>query len=66
MPDPYDFLPEDEPNDVQLIEASGEWLVRVVEAGHQLKLRSFDRKRLAIACAEEECRRLGLTKFTRI
>lgn len=57
---------EKEPNQVQLVDASGEWFVRVIEHGQETRLKSFDRKRSAVAYAEAERERLGLAKVTRI
>ena len=49
---------------VEVIEVSGEWLVRVVEE-HQELTRSFDREWYALVFAESQRLRLGLSEVTR-
>ena len=50
---------------VELIDACGEWHVRVVEEDQQ-RTRSFEIERSALAYAERQRRRLELADFTRI
>jgi hypothetical protein len=48
---------------VQLIEACGEWFVRIVEDGKQAPPSSFDAEGAALAYAEAERVRLGLARI---
>lgn len=48
---------------VEVVEACGEWFVRVV--GDEELTRSFELESFALAFAEGERRRLGLDKFVR-
>lgn len=66
MIDASQFLPPSEANVVQLVDASGEWFVRVVENGEQTFYKTFDRKRHALIYAEAERRRLGLHEVVRV
>lgn len=66
MQAPASFPSFPEPDIVQLVEASGEWFVLIIENGEQTTYKSFDRKRPAVAFAEAECRRLGLEKVVRV
>ena len=50
---------------VEVIEACGEWFVRVVEDDQELT-RSFDLEPFALAYAEGQRIRLGLTDFRRL
>ena len=50
---------------VEVVEACGEWFVRVVEEDQELT-RSFELESYALAFAEGQRRRLGLADFTRI
>jgi len=50
---------------VEVIEACGEWFVRVVEEDQELT-RAFEMESYALAYAEGQRRRLGLADFTRI
>ena len=50
---------------IEVVEACGEWFVRVVEEDQELT-RSFELESFAIAFAEGQRRRLGLAKFTRL
>jgi hypothetical protein len=50
---------------VELIDACGEWHVRVVEEDQQ-RIRSFEIERSALAYVECQRRRLELADFTRI
>lgn len=55
-----------QPDEVQLIEVAGGWIVRVIEHGHAAHHMSFERKRMAKAFAETERKRLGIEKVTKI
>jgi hypothetical protein len=50
---------------VEVVEACGEWFVRVVEDGKELGT-SFERETFALAFAEGQRIRLKLDKITRI
>jgi hypothetical protein len=50
---------------VEVIEACGEWFVRVVEDGQELT-RSFELESFALAFAEGQRLRLHLDKFTQL
>ncbi|OWK20733.1 hypothetical protein [Mesorhizobium amorphae] len=50
---------------VEVVEACGEWFVRVVEEDQELS-RSFEIESFALAYAEGQRRRLGLDDFTRL
>ena len=50
---------------IELVEAGGEWFVRIVEVGHEFVL-SFELEYLALAYAESERIRLGLERFDRL
>jgi hypothetical protein len=50
---------------VEVVEACGEWFVRVVEEDQELT-RSFEQKAYALAFAEGQRIRLGLADFKRI
>jgi len=50
---------------VEVVEACGEWFVRVVEE-HQELTRSFDLESFALAYAEGQRMRLGLDGFERL
>ena len=50
---------------VEVIEACGEWFVRVVEDDQELT-RSFDLESFALAYAEGQRMRLGLDGFERL
>jgi len=50
---------------VEVVEACGEWFVRVVEEDLELT-RSFEIESFALAYAEGQRRRLGLAEFTRL
>lgn len=50
---------------VEIVEAMGEWFVRVVGNGEELT-RSFELESVAIAFAEGQRVRLGLKDFKRI
>ncbi len=56
----------DQFDEVQLVEVTGGWIVRVIERGHANSHKSFERKRMAKAFAEAERKRLGLKVVTRI
>jgi hypothetical protein len=60
MVPPKDFPPLPESNMVQLIDAIGEWFVRVRENGVEVPYRTFEKKRLAVIYAEAERERLGI------
>lgn len=49
---------------VEVVEACGEWFVRVV--GDEELTRSFELESFALSFAEGERRRLGLDKFVRL
>jgi hypothetical protein len=66
MQAPSSLPPSPEASVVQLVEASGEWFVLVVEDGEETTYKSFDKKILAAAFAEAECKRLGLQKVDRV
>lgn len=53
-------------NEVQLVDAAGEWFVRVVENGVEAPYRTFDKKRQAVIYAEGERERLGIQKVHRV
>jgi len=50
---------------IEVVEACGEWFVRVVEEDQELT-RSFEIEALALAFAEGQRRRLGLADFRRM
>jgi hypothetical protein len=50
---------------VEVVEACGEWFVRVVEEGQEIT-RSFELESFALAFAEGQRMRLGLDKFVRL
>ena len=50
---------------VEVVEACGEWFVRVVEEDQELT-RSFELEAFALVFAEGQRRRLGLADFTRV
>ncbi|SFO34471.1 hypothetical protein SAMN03159463_01696 [Mesorhizobium sp. NFR06] len=50
---------------IEVVEACGEWFVRVVEDGQELT-RSFETESFALAYAEGQRIRLGLDKVTRL
>jgi hypothetical protein len=50
---------------VEVVEACGEWFVRVVDGDEELT-RSFELESFALAFAEGQRRRLGLAEFTRL
>lgn len=50
---------------VEVVEACGEWFVRVVEEDQELT-RSFEMESFALAFAEGQRRRLGLPDFKRL
>ncbi|WP_214477540.1 hypothetical protein [Mesorhizobium sp. dw_380] len=50
---------------VELVEACGEWFVRVVDEDQELTC-SFDLESFAMAFAEDQRIRLHLDKFTRL
>jgi len=50
---------------VEVVEACGEWHVRVVEEDQEL-IRSFEIESFALAFAEGQRRRLGLDEIVRI
>ena len=50
---------------VEVIEACGEWFVRVVDGDEELT-RSFEIESFALAFAEGQRRRLGLADFRRL
>jgi len=50
---------------IEVVEACGEWFVRVVEEDQELT-RSFELESFALAFAEGQRRRLGLANFTRL
>lgn len=50
---------------VEVVEACGEWFVRVVEEDQELT-RSFEIESFALAYAEGQRRRLQLDRFVRI
>ncbi len=50
---------------VEVVEACGEWFVRVVEEDQELT-RSFEIEAFALAYAEGQRRRLGLPDFRRM
>jgi hypothetical protein len=50
---------------VEVVEACGEWFVRVVEVDEELT-RSFELESFALVFAEGQRRRLGLDGFTRL
>jgi hypothetical protein len=52
-------------NRVEVVEACGEWFVRVVEHA-QSDTRSFDLQALALAYADKERRRLKIREIVRI
>jgi hypothetical protein len=61
-PEEFPRIIEDS-NVVQLVESAGEWFVRVIENGRAAQCRSFEKKRLAVACAKAERERLGIQKI---
>jgi len=50
---------------VEVVEACGEWFVRVVEDDQELT-RSFEIESFALVFAEGQRRRLGLDRFRRL
>lgn len=50
---------------VEVLEAGGEWFVRVVDSDEELT-RSFELESFALAYAEGQRRRLGLVAFDRL
>jgi len=50
---------------VEVLEACGEWFVRVVDGDEEIT-RSFELESLALAFAEGQRRRLGLADFDRL
>jgi hypothetical protein len=50
---------------VEVLEACGEWFVRVVDGDEELT-RSFELESFALAYAEGQRRRLGLADFDRL
>ena len=50
---------------IEVVEACGEWFVRVIEEDQELT-RSFEIEAFALAFAEGQRRRLGLAEFTRL
>ncbi len=50
---------------VEVVEACGEWFVRVVEDGEEIT-RSFELESFALAFAEGQRIRLGLDRITRL
>ncbi|KRB26837.1 MULTISPECIES: hypothetical protein [Mesorhizobium] len=50
---------------VEVVEACGEWFVRVIEADQEIT-RSFELESFALAFAEGQRLRLGLDKVVRI
>ena len=50
---------------VEVVEACGEWFVRVVEDDQELT-RSFEIESFALVFAEGQRRRLGLDRFMRL
>ena len=50
---------------VEVVEACGEWFVRVVDGDEELT-RSFELESFALAYAEGQRLRLGLAEFTRL
>ena len=50
---------------IEVVEACGEWFVRVVEEDQELT-RSFELEAFALSFAEGQRRRLGLADFTRV
>jgi len=50
---------------VEVVEACGEWFVRVVDGDEELT-RSFELESFALAFAEGQRRRLGLAEFKRL
>jgi hypothetical protein len=50
---------------VEVVEACGEWFVRVVEDDQELT-RSFEIESFALVYAEGQRRRLGLDRFSRL
>ena len=50
---------------IEVVEACGEWFVRVVEEDEELT-RLFELESFALAFAEGQRRRLGLANFTRL
>ncbi|AID32180.1 hypothetical protein ACVILI_005998 [Mesorhizobium sp. USDA 4775] len=50
---------------VEVIEACGEWFVRVVDGDEELT-RAFEQESFALAYAEGQRRRLGLADFDRL
>ncbi|TPL88676.1 hypothetical protein [Mesorhizobium sp. B2-3-12] len=51
---------------IALVEAAGEWFVRVVEADGEVNTRSFDHKDHAVSFAEGQRARLGIEAFERL
>lgn len=61
-----DFPVAGEPGVVQMIEACGEWWVRVIEDGKETTVNSFVSEEYAAAFADGQRMRLGLDSFTRV
>lgn len=57
---------EDKSPKIEMVEACGEWFVRVVEKDGTSLTRSFDHKDYATSFAEGQRVRLGLDEVTRI
>ncbi len=57
---------EDKSSKIELIEACGEWFVRVSEKDGTSRTRSFEHKDYAVSFAERHRLRLGLDEVTRI
>ncbi|BAV45839.1 hypothetical protein MLTONO_0936 [Mesorhizobium loti] len=51
---------------VEVVEACGEWHVRVVEKDGNSSTRTFEHKDYAVSFAEGQMVRLGLANFTRL
>jgi hypothetical protein len=64
-PQSVQIQPE-EPARVQLIEACGQWWVRVVEQGVETCSMAFARESYALSFAEEQQLRLGLSEVVRV
>ena len=50
---------------VEVVEACGEWFVRVIDGNHKI-IRSFEIEQVALTFAEGQRIRLGLDQITRI
>jgi hypothetical protein len=51
---------------IEVVEACGEWFVRVTEKDGNSFTRSFEHKDYAVSFAEGQKTRLGLDKFVRL